>query len=436
MEKVAIITLGCPKNTVESEYLLGILHSKDFLITTDLNEAEIVIIHTCSFIDDAKIESEECIESVLSIKKKRDIKVFVTGCLPQLLKENIKQKFPDIDRYIGTGSLKKIPDIIAGKKCKDLFIPGGLNDSKHRILSSVLPTAYLKISEGCNHRCSFCIIPDLRGKHKSRTIASLVDEVKVLAEAGIQEIIIIAQDTTSYGIDLYNRHSLDKLLSSIAKIKGIKWIRLMYAYPSSITGSLIDTIKEYDNICKYMDIPIQHINKNILAAMKRPLNTQGIIENIKSKIPDIVLRTSLITGFPGETDKDFKELLSFINSGYFLYAGVFVYSDQKEAASSKLKGHIPFEKADERRVLLEKAQYEVYRNKVKEMKGKEIEVFIENFKKISEGKYLIEGRSSFQAPEIDGKVIAETKKPLQLGSFYKAIIKNNKAYNINIEIKL
>lgn len=433
MQKVAVVALGCAKNTVEAEYLLGILQNKGFLLCGDAQKADIVIIHTCSFIHDARVESEDCIKNILSIKTKKDIKVYVSGCLPQLLKEEIIKKFPLLDGYVGTGALDKLPVLILNKKISTPLKPGGLNDSKYRILSSPMPSAYLKIAEGCNHLCSFCIIPDLRGKFVSRTINSLYAEAVSLAEAGVRELIIIAQDTTTYGIDLYNAFSLDRLLSKIAAIKKLKWIRLMYAYPSSITDSLLDVFKEYKNICKYIDIPIQHISKNMLTAMRRPLNTGRIIEKIKTDIPDIFLRTSIITGFPGETDKDTDELIDFINQGYFMYAGVFEYSDQKEAPSSKLKKRVKPETAKARRIEVEKAQYKVFESKINSLKGVKTDFFAERCES-KNGKFLITGRSVFQAPEIDGITSVLSAKPFGAGQFYKAVIKGNEGYNIKAEI--
>ena len=432
MQKAAVIVLGCPKNTVEAEYLLGILKNKGFLLTGDVRDADAVIIHTCSFIHDARAESEECIKNILLLKKKKDVKVYVSGCLPQLLKEEIIKKFPLIDGYAGTGALDKLPDLLLNKKSGNLFKPGGLNDSKYRVLSSHLPSAYLKIAEGCDHRCSFCIIPGLRGKFTSRKTESLYNEARSLARAGVKELILVAQDTSSYGLDIYDAFALDKLLSKLAKIKDFKWIRLMYAYPSGITDSLLDVFKEYKNICNYMDIPIQHISKNVLSAMKRPLNTRRTIEKIKNKIPDIVLRTSIIAGFPGETGKDVKELIDFIKDGYFQYAGIFEYSDQKEANSSKLKGHINPETARQRKIEIEKAQYDVFKTKIGVLKNKETQFLAESGIKKGE-KYLIKGRSVFQSPEIDGITEIISDKSPECGRFYKIVIKSNEGYNIKAE---
>jgi ribosomal protein S12 methylthiotransferase RimO len=432
--KVAVIVLGCPKNTVEAEYLLGILKYNGYELTSDANKADILVIHTCSFINDARAESEKCIRDALRLKNSKNVKIYVTGCLPQLLREELLEKYPEIDGYTGTGALDKVPDLILNTARGNLLKAGGLNNSKHRILSSSLPYAYLKIAEGCNHNCSFCIIPGLRGKYKSRTVQSLIDEAKALAGAGIQELVLVAQDTTTYGLDRYNSFSLDKLLSGLSKISGLKWIRLLYAYPSSITESLLDVFREYKNICRYMDIPIQHINGKILARMGRPLNTGKIIEKIKNKIPEISLRTSIITGFPGETEKDVKELISFIKHGYFFYAGVFEYSDQKQALSSKLSGHIKAVDAKRRRIEIENAQYGIFQTRIAQLKNTETEFLAERCVR-SGGKYTVYGRSEFQAPDIDGNMIVLSSNVVETGQFYNCVIKGSKGYNIKAVIK-
>ena len=434
MQKVAVIALGCPKNTVEAEYLLGIFQNKGFTISNNLEEADIAVIHTCSFIEAARAESEKCIRAVLNIKKKRGLRVYVSGCLPQLLKEKMSSLFPEIDGFAGTGALQHLPDLIFNKNFDKLLLPpGGLNNSNYRMLSSNVPSAYLKIAEGCDHRCSFCIIPALRGKYESRTIESLVDEAKTLAGNGIKELILIAQDTKSYGLDVYGAFVLDKLLAKLSKINGLKWIRLLYAYPSSITDGLIEVLKEHKNICSYMDIPIQHISGNVLSAMKRPLNTAGIIEKIKSKLPDIVLRTSVMTGFPGETKRDVNELVSFLNLGYFQYVGIFEYSNVKEAASSKLKKHIKSAVAKERRILLENVQYNIFKSKIDRIKNNTVEILVESCLKKG-NRYHIKGRSGFQSPEVDGSTILVNDKPLAVGEFCKAKIRNVNGYNIRVYI--
>jgi ribosomal protein S12 methylthiotransferase len=434
MQTIVLIALGCPKNTVEAEYLLGIFQEKGFKISNNLDEADIVVIHTCSFIKAAKAESEKCIRTILDIKKKKNLRVYVSGCLPQFLKEKMSVLFPGIDGFAGTGTLQYLPDLFFGKKIgRFALFPGGLNDSDYRVLSSSIPSAYLKIAEGCGHVCSFCIIPALRGKYESRTMKSLVDEAVALAESGIKELILIAQDTTSYGKDICDAFVLDKLLVKLSKINGLKWIRLLYAHPSSITDSLIEVFKEHKKICSYIDIPIQHVSKNVLSTMKRPLNTSGIIEKIKRKLPDVVLRTSIIAGFPGETEKDVNELINFLNRGYFQYVGVFEYSDLKEANSSKLKGHVRTIVAKERRIMIENVQYDIFKSKIDKMKNNTIEFLVESCLKKG-NVYSIKGRSSFQSPEIDGNIILVNDKPLVVGEFCKAKVRSVDGYNIKVYI--
>lgn len=435
MQKVAVIVLGCPKNVVEVEYLLGILNSKGFEITDNAYDADIAIIHTCSFIKEAKKESEKTIHSILNIKKKTNLLVYVSGCLPQLLQDKMLKLFPNVDGFVGTGTFKKIPELILNKKFdKTLLPPGGLNNSKFRILSSNVPSTYLKIAEGCQHKCSFCIIPSLRGNYESRPIDSLVSEAKALVEHGIQELILIAQDTTSYGKDIYGTFVLDKLLAKLAKIDNLKWIRLLYAYPSSVTDNLLDVFNEYRNICNYIDIPIQHISKSILSKMKRPLNTEKIIEKIKAKLPKIVLRTSIITGFPGETKKDISELISFLNKGFFQYVGVFEYSNQKESESSKLKRQIKNSIAKQRKREIENVQYEIFKSKIAKILYTKIDILVEKCTKEFD-KYCIMARSYFQSPEIDGNIVLRLHKPLHVGKFYTSTLTSClRGYDINAKI--
>jgi len=412
--------------------LLGILNNKGFQIIPNIDDADIAIIHTCSFIEKARKESERCIREVLRIKKIKNIKVFVSGCLPQLLSDEILKKFPNIDGYVGTGSLNKLPDLISNNSCKvgaSYLQAGGLNNSKFRMLSSNIPSAYLKIAEGCGHKCSFCIIPDLRGKYESIAVKNLVDQAKALAQIGIKELIIIAQDTTSYGIDLYNRFALDKLLKSLSKIDGLKWIRLLYAYPQSINDELLNVINDYEKICGYIDIPVQHISKKILSSMRRPLNTRKIIEKITKNFPNIVLRTSFIAGFPNENDKDVNELIDFVRQGHFRYAGVFEYSDNDKAPSSKLSGQIDTKTIKDRKIMIEKAQYEVFKSQIEEIKNKEFEVLIEDCRKAGNG-YKVFARTEFQSPEIDGRTVFTSKTQKNIGSFQKVILSGNSGYTI------
>ena len=392
---VALVTLGCSKNTVESEAVCSLFVNNGYNLTNDIYSADIIIIHTCSFIEDAQIESKHQIENALLLKRKnKNLKVFVTGLVE-------KDSF-----FCNT------------------TVAGGITDFRKRILSSDLPSAYIKISEGCNHKCSYCIIPQIRGKYKSRTIKSIVDEAKALADFGIKELNIIAQDTSSYGIDIYQKPSLDKLLHHLSKIKELKWIRLLYAYPSTVTKSLLDVISSNENICNYMDIPVQHISKSILSKMYRPLNTSKIIEDIKKYFPNIVLRTSLITGFPGETKEDFKQMLNFIKQNYFEHIGIFSYSDQQTAKSFNLKNKIEPKIIEERKQMLAAVQYKnVIKNNNSKI-GKIYDVLVEN---ISKNK--IHSRAFFQAPEIDNCILISNAK-LNKGTFQKVKIIKTQKYDL------
>ncbi|MBO7611524.1 MAG: 30S ribosomal protein S12 methylthiotransferase RimO [Elusimicrobia bacterium] len=425
--KVALITLGCSKNTVESEAVAGLFLQEGYKITNDLSQTDVIVIHTCSFIQDAQAESHYQIQQAGLLKQQnKNLKIFVTGCLAQLLQDKMKQDYPFIDGYVGTGNFDKVVKLIKKDKFfADTTCAGGVNIFKTRVLSTNSPSTYIKISEGCNHRCSYCIIPNLRGNFVSRTIKSVTNEAKALADCGIQELNVIAQDTTSYGIDLYGKLSLAKLLKEISKIKQLKWIRLLYAYPSTITKELLETISQTENICNYIDIPIQHISNNVLKNMKRPKNTRKIIETIKKDFPDITLRTSLITGFPNETETDFKELLSFVKQNYFEHIGIFGYSDQKLAQSYKIKNKISQRVIEKRVQLLASAQFNNVVKNNKNKIGKTFEVLPET---ISGNKVYC--RAYFQAPEIDNTIIVKNNKNIQLGKFTKVTIKDFKDYDL------
>ena len=424
---VCIITLGCSKNTVEAETVAGLFVKEGFKIISNVEEADIIVIHTCSFIQDAQKESKYQIQQAGLLKQKnKTLKIFVSGCLSQLLQEKIKKEYPFIDGYCGTGNFDEIVKLI--QKNKFFFktkVAGGVTNFKTRVLSTNLPSTYIKISEGCNHKCSYCIIPNIRGSFISRPIKAIVDEAKFLADSGIRELNIIAQDTTSYGIDIYQKPSLSKLIKEISKIEQFKWIRLLYAYPSTINKELLETIYEKENICKYIDIPIQHVSKNVLKNMRRPTNTRQIIESIKNSFPNIILRTSLIVGFPNETDADFKELVAFIKQNYFEHVGIFAYSDQKTAPSYKLKNKISKEIMEERLNILATEQFKNVIKNNKNKIGKTFEVLPEV---VSGNKVYC--RAYFQAPEIDNMIIVSKRDDISLGQFTNIKIKGYKDYDL------
>ena len=424
---VCIITLGCSKNTVEAETVAGLFIKEGFKIISDVKKADIIVIHTCSFIQDAQKESKYQIQQAGLLKQKnKNLRIFISGCLAQLLQDKIKKEYPFIDGYCGTGNFDEIVKLI--QKNEFFFktkVAGGVTNFKTRVLSTNLPSTYIKISEGCNHKCSYCIIPNIRGSFISRPIKSIVDEAKFLADSGVKELNIIAQDTTSYGIDIYQKLSLSKLLKEISKINQFKWIRLLYAYPSTINKELLETIYEKENICNYIDIPIQHVSKNVLKNMRRSTNTRQIIESIKNSFPNIILRTSLIIGFPNETDADFKELVVFIKQNYFEHVGIFAYSDQKTAPSYKLKNKISKEIIEERLSILATEQFKNVIKNNKNKIGKTFEVLPEF---VSKNKVWC--RAYFQAPEIDNMIIVSKRDDISLGQFTNIKIKGYKDYDL------
>jgi len=403
MHKICIVTLGCPKNVVEAENIAGILKEKGHILTIDLNKADTALVHTCSFIRDAKRESEKFIKGLLKLKEKGKIrKIFVSGCLVQSEGRTLASSFPEVDGFLGTGELNRISSLIetgGGFICNE---PGGLLESPNpRVLSSSGSSAYLKVSEGCSHKCSFCFIPEIRGRYKSRKTEHIVKEAGILADNGIKELVLVAQDVTSFGRDLYGYKALPKLIEKLAKIEGIEWIRMLYGYPASISNELIACFERFPKLCKYIDVPLQHISNRVLKNMGRPIDAGKIVKKLKEEIPDIAIRTSFIVGFPGETKKDFEKLKNFVKEGWFDNLGVFEYSDEKRTGSYKLAGKISEEEKRSRKRELMEAQKLVVKEKNKDKLNKVVKVLVE--KKISGKKF--EGRACFQAPEVDSKII-------------------------------
>ncbi|MCB4792403.1 MAG: 30S ribosomal protein S12 methylthiotransferase RimO [Elusimicrobia bacterium] len=428
--KVCLVALGCPKNMVEVESLAGLVKDNGWDLTTDLDNSKAAIVHTCSFIKDARDESAGAIKALSEIKKKGKLeKLIVSGCMVQGEGKRLIKEFPDVDGFIGTGNLKGILKLLSGEKKFILGTPGGLLDSyAPRLLSSNLPTAYLRLAEGCNHRCSFCSIPYLRGKYKSRNISSIIKEAEDLSFNGIKELILVAQDTTYYGHDIYGKNSLPELLRKLTAIKGISWIRIMYTYPDSIDERLLDIVKSQDKVCKYLDMPLQHISENVLKRMRRHQNVRETVKSIKNRIPDLALRTALIVGFPGESEKDFKEMHDFVAQGWFDQLGVFEYSDDKNIVSHKLTGQVSQEIRHGRRKQLMLKQKEIVLNKNRAMKGKVFKVLVETADKNN----ICSGRAYFQAPEIDNKIFF--KGSAAIGSFRDVKITGYKGYDLYGEI--
>lgn len=434
--KLGLISLGCSKNLVDSEHLIGLMVArKGFEITNNLDEAEVVLINTCGFIGDAKEESIQAILEVAEKKKMGNLKkIIVAGCLAQRYADELIAEIPEIDAVVGTGEIHKIEEIV------DII----LEDSKivkcdsfefladagtERILTTNPHTAYLKIAEGCNRRCTYCIIPQLRGELRSRRIEDIVEEAKTLATNGVREINLLAQETTEYGIDLYKKKTLPDLLKELVKVEGIEWIRCYYMFPNSLTDELIQVIKKEPKICKYFDVPIQHISGNILQNMARAKSgdyIKSILNKIRTEIPNATIRTTVIVGFPGETERDFEELKEFIKEFKFDYVGVFKYSREEGTVAYDLENQVPEEIKEKRWAELINLQAEIAEVKNRAMIGRIVEVMIDGIS--SESEFMLEGRTRGQALDIDGKVLTNDGTAKQ-GEIVKVKIEQNFEYD-------
>ncbi len=434
--KLGLISLGCSKNLVDTENLTGILVArKGFELTNNLDEAQIILINTCGFIGDAKAESIQTILEIAEKKEKGNLKkIVVAGCLAQRYADELLKEIPEIDAVIGTGEIDKIEmiadEILKNKrvvKCDSFdFLPSSTTE---RVLTTFPHTAYLKISEGCNRKCTYCIIPALRGELRSREIGDIVKEVENLADNGVKELNILAQETTEYGIDLYKEKALAKLLKEIVKVEKIEWIRLYYMFPNSITDELLEVIKSEDKICKYFDIPIQHISDKILQNMGRAKTGQyirGILEKVRKQIPEATIRTTVIVGFPGETEEEFQELKNFIEEFKFDYVGVFKYSREEGTVAYSLENQVPEEIKEKRWTELVNLQTEIAEKKNREMLGKIVDVIIDGIS--TESEYMLEGRTKGQALDIDGKVLTIDGTANQ-GDIVKVRIEQNFDYD-------
>lgn len=434
--KFALISLGCSKNLVDSENFIGILvNKKGFEVTSELNEADIIIVNTCGFIGDAKKESIETILEVSELKETGNLKkIIVTGCLAQRYAKEILKELPEVDAVIGTGEIDKIEkvvdEILNDKHPVETSSMDFLaNANTDRILTTASHTAYLKISEGCDRRCTYCIIPQLRGRLRSRTIEDILVEANNLVKSGVRELNLLAQETTEYGIDLYKEKSLAKLMKELVKIEDLKWLRTYYMYPDSVTDELIQVMKTEDKICKYFDIPIQHVSDSILQNMGRAktgAHLKEILYRIRKEIPNATFRTSVIVGFPGETQENFEELRDFLEEFQFDYVGVFKYSREEDTKAYDMDNQVPEEIKEERWVELTNLQSKIAENKNRAMLGQTVEVMIDGVS--TESEYLLEGRTKGQALEIDGKVLTNdgTAKP---GEIVKVKLEQNFDYD-------
>jgi len=408
MPKVGFVSLGCPKNLVDSEVMMGILVRDGYELTPHADEAEILVVNTCSFIEPAQKESIDTILEMAEHKKFGAAKkLIVAGCLVERYRDQILAQVPEVDAVVGTGEVERILEAVHGDlKMLPAEPPAFLyHDLTPRILTTPKHAAYIKIAEGCDHPCSFCIIPQLRGKFRSRRFESVLKEAENFAASGTREITLIGQDTTSYGEDLGLRDGLAKLLAALAGVDELLWVRFLYAYPNRVTQALLDTLAEHPRLAKYMDMPLQHASRNMLARMKRGSHGEAflkLLERIRATIPGVSLRTSFIVGFPGETEKDFDELCDFVRAGQFDWMGVFEYSDVDNAGSFALDGKVEPEVVSDRRNRLMAIQKKISREKLRNWKGRTETALIEGPSK--DNPLVWEARLQGMAPEIDGKL--------------------------------
>ena len=432
--KISLINHGCAKNLVDAELMLGMLAKKGYTITLDETDADIVIVNTCSFIHDAEKESVQSILQMIDEGKK----VIVTGCLSQKHDKDLKDAIPELAGMIGTSNLKDVvkivDDIAKGKEYESIID----KDPKYiypedieRQQITVGASSYLKIGEGCNYQCGYCIIPKLRGKYISRPIENIVKEANELVNKGVTEIILIAQDTSSYGIDLYGKQALPELLKELNKIENLSWIRIMYAYPTQMTDELIDTIAKLDKVVKYVDIPLQHSHPRVLESMRRPvMDYRKLVAKIRERIPNVSVRTSLIVGYPGETEEEFEDLYQFVKDVKFDRMGAFEYSREKGTYSDKLKGHLSEKVKRERRDRLMKLQQQISFENNEKYIGSTIKCIVEGY--TDDGIVIL--RSEHDAPEIDGVVYAKSNEPVVPGDIEEVKITRADEYDLFGEI--
>ena len=438
--KILFISLGCDKNLVDSEVMLGMLTSKGYEFTDDENEADVVVVNTCCFIGDAKEESIHNILEMAELRKAGDIKaLIVTGCLAQRYKEEVQTEIPEVDAIIGTTAIDAIvetlEDVLAGQGHNHIE---DINRTpvydKSRIVTTGGHYAYLKIAEGCDKRCSYCIIPNVRGNYRSIPMESLLAEARKLVEFGAKELILVAQETTLYGKDLYGEKSLPRLLHELCKIDGLYWIRILYCYPEEITDELIETIRTEEKVCHYLDIPIQHASDNILKRMGRRTNQaelRNMIARLRERIPDICLRTTLITGFPGETQEDHEELMAFVDEMEFDRLGVFTYSAEEDTPAAEFEDQIEEEIKKDRQAEIMELQQEIAFEKAENAVGRTVLAMIEG-RLPNENAYA--ARTYMDAPNVDGLVFVQTSRELMTGDFVKVKITGSYEYDLIGEI--
>jgi len=419
--KINVVTLGCPKNLVDSEYLLGQLKQSNVRLVANTEDADTVIINTCGFIKDAKQESLDAIMEAVGKKNRGELKkIVVMGCLSERFKKELASEIPEVDSFFGTNQLSDV--------LKDLDVDYKSELLGERFLTTPTHYAYLKISEGCDNPCSFCAIPLMRGQHRSKPIEEVVHEARLLAEKGVKEVIVIAQDTTYYGLDLYGERQLAKLLGELNGINGIDWIRLMYAYPAKFPLDVIEAFQKFPKLCRYIDMPIQHYSDSVLKSMRRgstQRSTRELLFRLKSEISDVALRTTLIVGYPNETEDDFRMLYDFVREMRFHRLGVFTYSKEEGTAAFELGDLVPEEIKLERQAAIMEIQKDISERHNNSLIGKTVKVLIDS----QDGEFFI-GRTEWDAPEIDQEVFVSSSQPLKAGTFYTAIVTDAVEYDL------
>jgi ribosomal protein S12 methylthiotransferase len=438
MEAVHLISLGCPKNTADSELMLGALVRAGFEVTMDPQQAQVLLVNTCAFIEPAKKESIDAILAAAEVKKNGAGKrLVVAGCLSQRYGSELREQFPEVDIFVGTGNFLDLPELLRRSERPELR-PIPYTGAAHLLPSAGAPrvrtgdpfSAYLKVSEGCDHRCAFCIIPKIRGRHESRALDDLVEEARGLAASGVREINLIAQDLTAYGRDLEPRASLAALLHRLAPVDGIQWIRLLYCYPNFVTDELLAAIASLDKVVKYIDMPLQHADDAMLRAMKRERSAdalRSLLRRVRAAIPEVALRTSFIVGFPGETDAAFATLVDFVREQQFDRVGVFTYSREENTAAYGLADQVPEAVKRRRRAELMEVAAEISLAKNRGLVGREIEVMVEG---AAPGRATrLRARTSAQAPEIDGMVLLSGEA--EPGEIVRARIERASTYDLH-----
>lgn len=426
-DKINIVTLGCSKNLVDSEVLLTQLQGNDFAATHEAenSDANVIIVNTCGFIDQAKEESIDTVLQFTEAKRSGHIeRLYVTGCLSERYREDLRREMPEVDGFFGTMDM---PDLLARLGA----------DYKHELVGERRTTtgahyAYLKIAEGCNRPCSFCAIPLMRGKHRSRSIESLADEARFLVKRGVKELMLIAQDLTFYGIDLYGKRRLDDLLRALSDVEGLEWIRLHYAYPSGFPKEILPVIAERDNICNYLDMPLQHAADPVLRAMRRGITrekTRALLQEIRQQVPEIALRTTMLVGYPGETAQDHEVLLDFIEEQQFERLGVFTYSHEENTHAFSAEDDVPQEVKETRAAEVMETQQQISWSKNQGFIGQTLRVLIDR----QEGEHWV-GRTEFDSPEVDNEVLIGAAANLKPGDFVHAVVKNAADFDLYAEV--